>query len=69
MRINIINNYFLNVISDTLQGSIVGPVLFTCFFNDFFYVIEFENANNFPDNIHNHVVDCNQYCTDNGVTL
>ena len=29
--------------------SIVGPILVNCFFNDFFYVIETDNAHNFAD--------------------
>ena len=43
MRINNTNSDFLNVISGVPQGSIVGPILFNCFFNDFFYVIEIAN--------------------------
>ena len=37
VRINIYSE-FLNVISGARgsQGSIVGPILFNCFFNDFF---------------------------------
>ena len=49
MRINNTNSDFLNVISGVPQGSIVGPILFNCFFNDFFYVIEIANAHNFAD--------------------
>ena len=48
MRANI-NSKFLNVISGVPQGSIVGPILFYCFFNDFFYVIEIANVHNFAD--------------------
>ena len=47
MRINNINSDFLNVVSGVPQGSIVGPILFNCFFSDFFYVIETANADNF----------------------
>ena len=47
MRINNINSDFLNVISGVPQGSIVGSMLFDCFFKDFFYVIE--TAHNFAD--------------------
>ena len=36
VRINNINSDFLNVISGVPQRSIVGPILFNCFFNDFF---------------------------------
>ena len=49
MRINNINSDFLNVVSVVPQGSIVGPILFNCFFSDFFYVIETSNAHNFAD--------------------
>ena len=49
VRINNSNSDFLTVISGVPQGSIVGPILFTCFFNDFFYVIEIANAHNFAD--------------------
>ena len=49
VRINNINSDFLNVVSGVLQGSIVGPILFNCFFSDFFYVIKTANAHNFAD--------------------
>ena len=31
------------------QGSIVRPILFNCFFNDFFYIIETANVHNFAE--------------------
>ena len=49
VRISNISSYFLNVISGVPQGSIVGPILFNCFFNDLFYVTEIANAHNFAD--------------------
>ena len=49
VRINNINSDFVTVISGVPQGSIVGSILFNCFFNDFFYVIEIANAHNFAD--------------------
>ena len=47
--INNTNSEFLNVISGVPQRSIVRPILFNCFFNDFFYVIETANAHNYAD--------------------
>ena len=49
VRINNINSDFLNVVSGVPQESIVGPILFNCFFSDFFYLIETANAHNFTD--------------------
>ena len=46
MRTNNINSNFLNVISGIPQGSIVGPILYNCSFNDIFYVIETANPQN-----------------------
>ena len=40
---------FQNVISGVLQGSIVGPTLFNCFFNDFFHFIDKASVHNFAD--------------------
>ena len=39
-RINNINSDFVNVISGGSQKSIVGPILFNCFFNDFFALLK-----------------------------
>ena len=40
---------FNKVISGVPQGSIVGPILSNCFFNDFYYFIENANVHNFAD--------------------
>ena len=40
---------FNKVISGVPQCSIMGPILFNCFFNDFYYVIENANVHNFTD--------------------
>ena len=40
VRINNINSDFLNVIVGVPQGSIVGPILFNCFFNDIFTLLK-----------------------------
>ena len=37
MRINNINSAFNDIISGVPSGSVVGPILFNAFFNDFFY--------------------------------
>ena len=49
VRINNMNNDFLNVISGVPKRSIVRLILFNCFFNDFFYIIETANACSFAD--------------------
>ena len=46
MRINCINSDFFSGIP---HRSAVGSILFNCFFNDLFYVIETANAPNFAD--------------------
>ena len=47
--INNILSEFNKVISGVPQGSIVGPILFNCFFNDFYYFIKNANVHNFAD--------------------
>ena len=47
--INNILNEFNKVISGVPQGSIVEPILFNCFFNDFYYFIKNANVHNFAD--------------------
>ena len=46
---NNVTSDFETIISRVPQGSIVGPILFNCFFNDFFYFIEKASAHNFAD--------------------
>ena len=40
---------FEEIISGVPQGSIVGPILFNAFLNDFFYDIENASVHNFAD--------------------
>ena len=47
--INNILSEFNKVVSGVPQGSIVGPILFNCFFNDFYYFIKNANGHNFAD--------------------
>ena len=49
VKINNTYSDLLNIISGVSQGSIVGPVLFNIFFNDFFYVILMASACNHAD--------------------
>ena len=44
VRINNNTSDCETIISGVPQGSIVGPILFNCFFNDFFYFIEKASA-------------------------
>ena len=48
--VNSIKSTFEEIISGVPQGSIVGPILFNIFFNDFFYFILVASAHNFADN-------------------
>ena len=47
--INNVRSKFQNVISGVPQGSIVGPTLVNCFFNDLFYFIDKASVHNFAD--------------------
>ena len=49
VSVNNINSTFEEIISEVPQGSIVGPILFKIFFNDFFYFILVASAHNFAD--------------------
>ena len=47
VRINNVHSSFQNVTSGVPQETIVGPALFNCFFNDFFYFIDKASVHNF----------------------
>ena len=49
VRINNVHSRFQNVISGVPQGSIVGPIVCNCFFNDFFYFNDEASVHNFAD--------------------
>ena len=49
VRINNVTSDFKTIISGVQQGAFVGPILFNCFFNDFFYFIEKASVHNFAD--------------------
>ena len=49
VRINNIYRDFEEIISGVPQSSIVGPILFNAFLNDFFYDIENASVHNFAD--------------------
>ena len=49
VRINNVHSKFQNVISGVPQGSLIGPTLFNCFFNDFVYFIDKVSVHNFAD--------------------
>ena len=49
MRINNIYKSFEEIISGVPQVSIVGPILFNAFLNDFFYDVKNASVHNFAD--------------------
>ena len=49
VKINNTYSDLLDIISGVPQGSIVSPILFNVFFNDFFYVILIASAHNYAD--------------------
>ena len=49
VRINNVTNGFETTISRVPQGSIVGPLLFNCFFSDIFHFIEKASVHNSAD--------------------
>ena len=46
MRINNINSSFNDIFSGVPQGSVVGPILFNAFFNDFFFFMQHATVHN-----------------------
>ena len=49
VRINNVASDLETIISAVPQGSIVGPILFNCYFNDFFYFIEKASVHDFAE--------------------
>ena len=49
MRINNINSAVNDIISGVSQGSLVGPISFNSFFDDFFFIIQHATNHNFAD--------------------
>ena len=49
VKINGTQSYFGDIISGVPQGLILGPILYTLFFKDFFYFILLATAHNFAD--------------------
>ena len=49
VKINNIYSDLLDIKSGVPQGSIVGPILFNIFFNDFFYIILIASPHNYAD--------------------
>ena len=49
VRINNVHSRFQSVISGVPQGSIVGPIHYLTFFNDFFHFVNKASVHNFAD--------------------